>query len=573
MIRFRRLFSTTRRIDVPPSGEDRLRIGDYRVEPSTGRVWNRQGTSRLEPRAIELLNYLAQRPGKVISVEQLRRDVWGSDHLVDEVVRRCISQIRKAFKDDPNDPAYIETVRKRGYRLLATAVGEGSDGPPLLSALRAYRAPLLASIGIVLLVFAFSTGGPVDDTEVERAVSLVDQVDWHTVARNQYSEYDREGIESAIALYQELIESEAGDSKALAGLADALMQRYLRWDTDEEVANQARTAAIRSIRIDPRSPDAFKSLGAYYHFRGRHDSAIEFYRAAIQRNDSYWTAWNNGGETLRDAGAYEHAKQWFECALESTDDRAGVMSRIADVDLRSGNADSAATALKFVVKMSPGNREAGLALARTELILGNHAAAVETCKQLEETVGRVPECGVLRGITNWTRGEFDAAKEELRALQRSRPRTLAGYEATIRLAAMNGVRQPHPVSVLMNDLGGMIDLGSVPGESASDDIRFLQALWFAATGQTERLLDPLAATLATGTTTYAWIGFDPIFGALRADSALRERLADEVRAALATRPHGIRAGEIERYRLEGCQLQDTSSASLVEIATRLDPNA
>jgi len=74
---------------------------------------------QLEPKVMEVLLCMAQRPGDTVTKDQFKDEVWRETVVTDDVLSRCISQLRKVFDDDPNDPSYIETIRKTGYRLIA----------------------------------------------------------------------------------------------------------------------------------------------------------------------------------------------------------------------------------------------------------------------------------------------------------------------------------------------------------------------------------------------------------------------------------------------------------------------
>jgi TolB-like protein len=65
---------------------------------------------------------LAQRSGDVVSKEQLVQEVWRNTFVTDDVLIRCVSELRKAFGDNSGRPAVIETIPKRGYRLLLPVV-------------------------------------------------------------------------------------------------------------------------------------------------------------------------------------------------------------------------------------------------------------------------------------------------------------------------------------------------------------------------------------------------------------------------------------------------------------------
>ncbi|MBA3487306.1 MAG: winged helix-turn-helix domain-containing protein, partial [Lysobacter sp.] len=73
----------------------------------------------LEPRLMEVLIALAERAGEVVSAEQLLIEVWRGTFYGDNPVHRAIAQLRRLIGDKSRMPTYIETIRKRGYRLIA----------------------------------------------------------------------------------------------------------------------------------------------------------------------------------------------------------------------------------------------------------------------------------------------------------------------------------------------------------------------------------------------------------------------------------------------------------------------
>lgn len=109
--------------DVPAPREefeDGVWVGDWFVEPMRNRVRRDDEEVQLEPKVMEVLLCLAQRPGKTVTKDRFMEQVWRETIVTDDVLSRCISQLRKVFDDDPKDPAYIETIRKTGYRLVAS---------------------------------------------------------------------------------------------------------------------------------------------------------------------------------------------------------------------------------------------------------------------------------------------------------------------------------------------------------------------------------------------------------------------------------------------------------------------
>ena len=95
-------------------------VGDWQVSPQEG-VLSRDGkTERLEPKAIEVLVYLASRPGEVVSRDDLERIVWHGAIVGYDAVTSTVIKLRKALGDSAREPRYIATIPKRGYQLIAS---------------------------------------------------------------------------------------------------------------------------------------------------------------------------------------------------------------------------------------------------------------------------------------------------------------------------------------------------------------------------------------------------------------------------------------------------------------------
>jgi TolB-like protein/DNA-binding winged helix-turn-helix (wHTH) protein/Tfp pilus assembly protein PilF len=107
----------------------RVVIGDWSVEPALDVLQRGAETVRLEPKAMELLLALASRPGEVISREELLSTVWPGVVVGDEALSQAVTKLRKALGDDVRAPTHIETISKRGYRLIATVKSLAVAGP------------------------------------------------------------------------------------------------------------------------------------------------------------------------------------------------------------------------------------------------------------------------------------------------------------------------------------------------------------------------------------------------------------------------------------------------------------
>lgn len=97
-------------------------LGDFLVQPLTGQVTGKDGATHLPPKAVETLLCLAANPGELVSRETLLTEGWGKGKGSQEALSHTISEIRHAFDDHHDDPHFIQTLPRRGYRLLVTPV-------------------------------------------------------------------------------------------------------------------------------------------------------------------------------------------------------------------------------------------------------------------------------------------------------------------------------------------------------------------------------------------------------------------------------------------------------------------
>jgi TolB-like protein/DNA-binding winged helix-turn-helix (wHTH) protein len=98
---------------------EEFKVGEFRVAVQLNRISQNGHTTRVEPKVMQVLVRLAERPGEVVPKDDLLESVWADTHVTDEVLTGCISTLRKVFRDNPRQPSFIETIPKSGYRLIA----------------------------------------------------------------------------------------------------------------------------------------------------------------------------------------------------------------------------------------------------------------------------------------------------------------------------------------------------------------------------------------------------------------------------------------------------------------------
>ena len=98
-----------------------FRFGIFDFDAATLELRKAQRPVRLKPQSLKLLKLLVSRPRQLISREEIHRELWGADVFVDfeQGVNHSIKQLRAALGDDADEPRYIETLPRRGYRFIA----------------------------------------------------------------------------------------------------------------------------------------------------------------------------------------------------------------------------------------------------------------------------------------------------------------------------------------------------------------------------------------------------------------------------------------------------------------------
>jgi len=141
-------YSCARMAHPPPKT---LRIGDWFVNPLSGEIARGEERVRLEARTMRLLLCLAATPGEVVSIDALLNQVWSGVVVTPDSVYQAVAALRRLLGDDAKQPAYIVTVPRLGYRLVAP-VEPLSDAPPAPRPARAgSRMYVVLALGILFV--------------------------------------------------------------------------------------------------------------------------------------------------------------------------------------------------------------------------------------------------------------------------------------------------------------------------------------------------------------------------------------------------------------------------------------
>lgn len=232
-------------------------MGEWTVHPSLNRLSRGGEDVRVEPKVMQVLEALAATPGEVVTREELVARVWPGVFVTDDVLHRAIRELRRAFGDDTAKPAYVETIRKRGYRLIAAVRPAGRpEGPPLQVAAGGPEGLPLHTIATAAVVLAAVLGAVVfvlasRQAPVESSPSTVRFVAMTSGPLNEVDPaISPDGTQLAFAMRSEAADATPADLYITSGAgrtptrltAHPADDRYPSWSAD------ASTLAF--VRID-----------------------------------------------------------------------------------------------------------------------------------------------------------------------------------------------------------------------------------------------------------------------------------------------------------------------------------
>ncbi len=404
-------------------------VGDWRVDPAASRLTRGKETAPLEPKVMDLLVLLSARPKEVFSKEDIFAALWPGVTVGEDTLARAVSKLRKALGDTPKAPRYVETIPKRGYRLIA-AVNQISDVTLEVSHeahSSGRRALVLAAGGFLafaalMIALLVSNGG-------ERTPDLSDATKLTIRANDFYMRFTRPDNEAAIALYERVIAEAPSYAPAQAGLANALVQRVVRWPNppDEpssgaasigaaldaglnetplsrEVLSRAQALAERAVRIAPANASALKAAGFVYSAQGNLDRAVATYEKAIVVDPDAWAPLINLGEIYQIKGDRRIAVGYFEKAYFAMERvyqsqsqyvspwHAAVGVVIGGEYEALGQSQEAEIWYRRVLAFSPLEPEATSRLAQILTAAGDAAEAERLCETLSARIGAYPGC-------------------------------------------------------------------------------------------------------------------------------------------------------------------------------------
>ena len=326
----------------PPVSPGEVRFGIFEADLRAGELRRSGVKVRIQDLPFRALTVLLSRPGEVVSRDELRQSLWPEDVFVDfdQGISSAIRRLREALGDSADNPVFIETVERRGYRWIAPThlpaeasrdKGEqekeakiGAEVPqlPISPPFSSPWRKLIFALPVLALLFAIWIFRPAyrSARASEKSKAATSSGSLHHAANREAEDYYLKGrfywnkrtpesLNQAVDSFTQAIVHDPGYSDAYVGLADCynLLREYTMMPATEAYP-RALAAAKKAVELDGNSSQAHASL-AFVSFFGMWDvgTADEEFRRAINLDPNNAKAHHWYANYLGSIGRFDEA--------------------------------------------------------------------------------------------------------------------------------------------------------------------------------------------------------------------------------------------------------------------------
>jgi DNA-binding winged helix-turn-helix (wHTH) protein/tetratricopeptide (TPR) repeat protein len=480
-------------IDDDRSRPDSFVVGDWTIVPSRNLLLRGEEQVRVEPRVMDVLVHLAGRADRPVSKEELIEQVWKSRYVTDDVLTVTIYALRKALGDDARRPRYIETVSRRGYRLIAPVQPVVSAPPPVVAAQPVVSVQPVASVrrshsytyssrvgswpmGVATAVLLLLTAVAMWTLAAARPGRHVPSAGAHEAylkGRFFLDQRSIRGWQQALDQFQRAVALDPRDPAAQAGLADTYTAMSdFGVASPAEMRPRAMLGARRALELDPRSAEGQAALGrAQFLFDWDFAAAERSLSRAVTLDPDYMPA--------------HQAMAWLESAR--------------------GQHTEAVAAARRALQLDPVNTARYTELAWVLVLGGRHADALREIDRALQLNPRSFETYLMKGWTCELATQPDAA--------------FAAYREALRLGgapeeALQRLDQLYRTEGLPGYYRAWLDRqgGSAPMSNT------WRAQLYARVGAPDRAIESLERAYQQREGALAWVNVEPSFQPLRSDA-------------------------------------------------------
>ena len=288
-----------------------VRFGVFEADLCAGELRRNGVKVRLQDLPFRTLALLLARPGEVITREEFREALWAPDVFVDfeQGISSAVMRLRDALRDSADNPIFIETIERRGYRWIGPilpptpVVKEAPEkvaiqypvvpeAPSQVSSSASWR-KLIFVLPLLALIFAawiFGTGNRRAEAGAKLTPSIRTQhspanreaEDFYLKGRYYWNKRTPESLNQAVEAFTQAVGRDPNYADAYVGLADCynLLREFSAMPANDAYF-KAFAAAKKAVELDPQSADAHASLGfvSFWGMWDAHDAEKEFRRA------------------------------------------------------------------------------------------------------------------------------------------------------------------------------------------------------------------------------------------------------------------------------------------------------
>ena len=272
-------------------------FGSFALDPGE-RVVSRNGIPLpLTPKAFQTLLYFVRNSGRLITKDELLKEIW-PDTFVEEVnLAVNISTLRKALGENPRERRYIATIPRCGYRFVAEVLEVAKAAPSLEPK---------KSLAVL------------DLENLSRA--SVQACDYYLHGRQFFNQMRRKGLEHARQMFARAVVIDPGYARAYGGVGYCCSFLYTWCEASGENLQEARSASRHAIEIDPQLAEAHASRGLTESLSNNYEAARNEFETALQLDPQLFEAYYFYGRSCFAARQTEKAANLFAKASQINPD-------------------------------------------------------------------------------------------------------------------------------------------------------------------------------------------------------------------------------------------------------------
>jgi DNA-binding winged helix-turn-helix (wHTH) protein/Tfp pilus assembly protein PilF len=359
------------------------RFGLFEADLRAGELRRNGAKVRLQDLPFRALALLLTRPGEVITRQEFRQALWPGDVYVDfeQGISSAVMRLRDALGDSAENPIFIETIERRGYRWI----GPFQRVEPVQEKSPANQSPekpsnaveppprpstwwkivfVLPVLAFLLAVWSFRPG--FGNTKASAKSSLVPSRGLHQPANREAEDFYLRGrfywnkrtpasLNQALEAFTQAIARDPNYSDAYVGLADCYnLLREFSAMSGNEAYFKAFAAAKKAVELDEQSPEAHASL-AFVTFWGMWDAADaeKEFRRAIELDPNNVKAHHWYATFLNALGRHDEALTEIDLARKLAPDSSSILADKGELQWSAGHHEQALQLLKQLEVAEP----------------------------------------------------------------------------------------------------------------------------------------------------------------------------------------------------------------------------